>query len=41
MKAIFEQLNEKIILPLQQWIRRITNKRDDDDNQFNQPWAIL
>ena len=41
MKTIHQQLHAKIIVPLQQWIRRIINKRDDDDNQFNQPWAIL
>ena len=41
MKTSYRQLIEQAIKSLKQWIRRITNKQDDDDNQFNHPWAIF
>jgi hypothetical protein len=41
MKIVYQQMQERIIKPLQQWIRKIMNNRDDDDNSFNHPWAIL
>ncbi|MEP6750689.1 MAG: hypothetical protein ABJB86_23330 [Bacteroidota bacterium] len=41
MKTSYLLLRELIIKPIRQWIRRIINKQDDDDNQFNHPWAIF
>jgi len=41
MKKSYHQLIKQVIKPLKQWIRRITNKQDDDDNHFNHPCAIF
>ena len=41
MKTSYRQFHEQVIKPLKQWIRRIIKNQDDDDNQFNHPWAIF
>lgn len=41
MKNMYCQLQERLIRPLKEWLRRLTNKQDDDDNPFNHPWAIF
>ncbi|HEY1869422.1 MAG TPA: hypothetical protein VGG71_00120 [Chitinophagaceae bacterium] len=41
IKTSYSQLKERF-KDLKWWMRRITNKRDDDDsNQFNHPLAIF
>jgi len=41
MKTSYRQLGEQVIKFVKECIRRITKKQDDDDNQFNHPWAIF
>ena len=41
MKTSYRLLQEQIIKSVKEWIRRVTNKRDDDDNQFNHLLAIF
>jgi len=41
MVTMYQLLQERVIKPLQQWIRKIIRRRDDDDNSFDHPWAIL
>ena len=41
MKTNYHQLCERVVKSLKEWIRRIINRQDDDDNQFNHPWAIF
>ncbi len=40
MKTNYRQLTLQAIKYVKEWIRRKMNK-DDDDNQFNHPWAIF
>jgi len=41
MKTSYRLLQEQIFKSIKEWIRRVTNKQDDDDNQFNHPGAIF
>jgi hypothetical protein len=41
MKTVYLQLQYRVIKPLQQWIRKMVKREDDDDNQFNHPFAIF
>ena len=41
MNSTFNHLNNRVLVPMKQWINKfIAGKRDDDDH-FNHPFAIF
>ena len=41
MRNNYRLLHKHLVKELRAWVRRILKKQDDDDNQFNHPWAIF